>query len=279
MKSCTDLDNNEALQTFDQLLGIMAELRKKCPWDQRQTMESLRHLTIEEAFELSEAVLEGDMEGVKKELGDLLLHIVFYARIASEKHAFTITEVLQALCKKLIHRHPHIYGQEEAKDIKTVQKNWEQLKLKEKGNQSVLAGVPRSLPSLIKAMRVLEKARMAGLDWQERETSWQKVQEELQTLTQAVDQDSPTPPQQEKVQETFGDLLFALVSYANFIAVNPAEALERANKKFIQKFQRVEQQLAEQDKQLNQLSPKELLNYWEHAKQQPTSCPPLCKYS
>ena len=271
MKSCTDLDNNEVLQTFDQLLGIMAELREKCPWTRQQTMGSLRHLAIEEAFELSEEVLEGDMEGVKKELGDLLLHVLLHTHIASEKHAFTITEVLQALCKKLIHRHPHIYGQEEAKDIKTVQQNWEQLKLKEKGNQSVLAGVPRSLPSLIKAMRVLEKARMAGLDWQERETSWQKVQEELQTLTQAVDQDSPTPPQQEKVQETFGDLLFALVSYANFIAVNPAEALERANKKFVQKFQHVEQQLAEQDKQLNQLSPKELLNYWEHAKQQPTS--------
>ena len=267
MESHADLDNAKALRAFARLLAIVDELREKCPWDQKQTMESLRHLAMEETFELSEAILEGDMEGIKKELGDLLLHIVFYARIASEKHAFTITEVIQALCEKLIHRHPHIYGQEEAKDIKAVKQNWEKLKLKEKENRSVLSGVPNSLPSLIKAMRIQEKARMVGFDWQDKDEVWQKVQEEMQEVRRA----SPAPTQQEKVQEELGDLLFALVSYARFIAVNPEDALEKANRKFMRRFQYVEQQLAQHGKQITQLLPQELLSYWEQAKKQASS--------
>ena len=267
----TALDKDKALRVFDQLLTMMHELREKCPWDQQQTMESLRHLTIEETFELSEAVLEEDMEGIKKELGDLLLHIVFYARIASEKHAFTITEVIQALCKKLIYRHPHIYAQEEAQDAQAVKENWERLKLKEKGNRSVLGGVPGSLPSLIKAMRIREKVNRAGFSWQDKKAAWHKVQEEIQELMHEVSQAPLTPTQQEKVEEEFGDILFSLVGYASFIEVNPEEALEKANKKFIRRFQHVEQQVAQQGKELAQLSPEELRGYWEHPPKQVTS--------
>ena len=269
MKMPPDLDTAQAPEVFTRLLAIVDELREKCPWDQKQTMESLRHLTIEETFELSEAILEGDMTEIKKELGDVLLHILFYTRIAAEKHAFTITEVIQSLCEKLIYRHPHIYGQQEAQDSEAVEQNWEKRKLQENQNRSVLGGVPSSLPSLIKAARIKEKARRVGFDWQEQEAAWQKVQEEMEELRQEVKQPSPTPTQQEKVQEEFGDLLFALVSYASFIEVNPEDALEKANKKFIRRFQYVEQQVAQQGQQLTQLSPQALQRYWEEAKKQP----------
>ena len=266
-----DLDNNKTLRAFDKLLGIMAELREKCPWDQKQTMESLRHLTIEEAFELSEAILGGNMDNIKEELGDLLLHIVFHARLAAEKHAFTINEVLQDLCKKLIRRHPHIYGPEAAKDIAAAERNWESVKLTEKENKSVLSGVPNALPSLIKAMRIQEKVNKIGFDWQEREAIWSEVQEEIEQLIQKVRQTSPATTQQEKAEEAFGDLLFVLVKYARCVKINPEDALEKANKKFISIFQYIEGQLVKQGKQITQLSPKELLSYWEQAKQQAMS--------
>ncbi|MEM9416820.1 MAG: nucleoside triphosphate pyrophosphohydrolase [Bacteroidota bacterium] len=266
MKMPAALNTPQAPEAFTRLLAIVDELREKCPWDQKQTMESLRHLTIEETFELSEAIMDGDMTEVKKELGDVLLHILFYARIAAEKQAFTITEVIQALCEKMIYRHPHIYGQQEAQDSKAVEQNWEKRKLQENKNRSVLGGVPNSLPSLIKAARMQEKARRVGFDWQAKEAAWQKVQEEMEELRQEVKQLSPTPAQQEKVQEEFGDLLFALVNYASFVEVNPENALEKANKKFTRRFQHVEQQVAQQGKQLSQLSPQELQRYWEEAK-------------
>ncbi len=246
----------------------MNELREKCPWDQKQTMESLRHLTIEETFELSEAILEGDMEDVKKELGDLLLHIVLYALIASEQHSFTITQIIQTLCEKLIYRHPHIYSQEKAEDIQAVKQNWVKLKLKEKGNKSVLGGVPQALPSLIKAMRIQEKASMIGCDLQDRKAIWKKIKKEMQVLTQQYSQDAPTPIHKKKDQEAFGALLFSLVSYARSIEVNPEEALEKANKKFIREFQHMEQRIANEGRQITQLSIRELMRYWKDAKQQ-----------
>ena len=267
MASDKALVHIQAAEAFTRLLAIMAELREKCPWDQEQTMESLRHLALEEAFELSEAVLEGNMQEIKKELGDLLLHIVFYAHIASETQTFTITEVIQTLCDKLIYRHPHIYGQQKAVDSEEVEKNWEKLKLKEGQNKSVLGGVPRSLPSLLKAARIQEKVHRVGFDFQNQEAAWQKVQEEVEKLMQEVEQPSPTPAQQEKIEEEFGDLLFALTSYARFIDVNPENALEQANRKFTKRFQYIEQQLAKKSKQITQLSPQALLSYWEQAKE------------
>ncbi|MEL6606737.1 MAG: nucleoside triphosphate pyrophosphohydrolase [Bacteroidota bacterium] len=259
----------QAAEAFTRLLAIMDRLRKECPWDQKQTMDSLRYLTLEEAFELSEAVLEGDMQEIKKELGDLLLHIVFYARIASETQAFTVTEVIQTLCEKLIYRHPHIYGQQKAESSEAVEQNWEKLKLKERKNKSVLDGVPNSLPSLIKAVRIKEKARRVGFDFQEQGTAWQKVQEEMEELMHEVEQPSPT--QQEKIHEEFGDLLFALASYASWININPEDALEKANKKFIKRFKHMEQQLARQGKQITQVSQQELLSCWDQAKKADSS--------
>ncbi|MCU0318131.1 MAG: nucleoside triphosphate pyrophosphohydrolase [Amoebophilaceae bacterium] len=254
---------------FGQLLVITDELREKCPWDQKQTMKSLRHLTIEEVFELSEAIMGGEMEHIKEELGDLLLHIVLYARIASEQHSFSINQVIQALCKKLIHRHPHIYGQEKAEDAQSVKKNWEKRKLQEKGKQSLVGGVPRTLPSLIKAMRIQEKAYAIGLDWQDKATAWQKIQGAVQALTQEHSQRASIPTQQQKVQEEFGELLFLLVTHAKFMAIDPEEALEKANKRFINQLQYVEQRASQQNKPITQLSTEELRHYWEEAKQQP----------
>jgi MazG family protein len=270
MESPTELDNNKALKAFSRLLVIMGELREKCPWDRKQTMESLRHLTIEETFELSEAILEGEMEDIKKELGDLLLHIVLYALIATEQRSFTITNVIQTLCEKLIYRHPHIYSQEKTEDIQVVNKNWQELKLKEKGNKSVLSGVPQALPSLIKAMRIQEKAGAIGFDPQYRQATWQEIKKAMQVLTQQHSQNAitPTPAQQKMVRETFGELLFSLVGYARLMEVNPEEVLEKANKKFIREFQHMEQQVAKQGKQITQLSTEELVRYWKEATQQ-----------
>ena len=262
MEPHPDLDNSSARKAFGKLLSIMEELREKCPWDQKQTMESLRHLTIEETFELSEAILASNTEDIKKELGDLLLHIVFYARIASEQCSFTITQVIQALCEKLTYRHPHIYGQEKAEDVQAVKRNWEKLKLKEKGNKSVLGGVPHTLPNLIKAMRIQEKASMIGFDWKKKEEVGKKVQEKMKKL---VHQNTPDS---RKLEDAFGEVLFTLVHYAKFIDVNAESALEKTNKKFIQSFQHIEQQIAKQGKQITQLSTEELMGYWKEAKQQ-----------
>lgn len=265
MALSTELASQQTAEAFIRLLAIMAELREKCPWDQKQTMESLRHLTLEEAFELSEAVLEGDMQEIKKELGDLLLHIVFYAHIASETQTFTITEVIQTLCEKLIYRHPHIYGQQTAEDSKAVEQNWEKLKLKEGKNKSILGGVPPSLPSLIKAVRVQEKARRAGFEGQTQATRWAKIQQAMQTIAPQMEQ----PLDATDLQDAWGHLLFTLADYAKVEDINPEEALEKANKTFVQKIKAIEQKITQQGQELADLSPQVLQRYWEETTRNP----------
>ncbi|WP_226389818.1 nucleoside triphosphate pyrophosphohydrolase [Penaeicola halotolerans] len=253
------------LAAFDRLLTIMDELREQCPWDRKQTMESLRHLTIEETFELSDAIIEGDLEEIKKEVGDILLHIVFYAKIGDEQQAFDIESVINSLCDKLIRRHPHIYGDTEAKDEEAVKQNWEKIKLQEKGNKSVLGGVPKSLPALIKAMRIQEKARGVGFDWEEKHQVWEKVEEEMQEFKSEFNVAEGAIDSQKAAGE-FGDLLFSLINYARFIDINPEEALERTNLKFIKRFQYLEQEAAKAGKQLSEMSLAEMDIYWEKAK-------------
>jgi XTP/dITP diphosphohydrolase len=251
------------LQAFDRLLTIMDELREQCPWDRKQTMESLRHLTIEEMYELSDSILEGNMAEIKKELGDLILHIVFYARIASETNTFDIADVLNAICDKLINRHPHIYGTVKADTEEQVKQNWEQLKLKE-GNKSVLAGVPSSLPALVKAMRIQEKARGAGFDWEEKGQVWEKVEEEMQEFKEAFNSEQEIDIKE--AEGEFGDLLFSLVNYARFVDINPETALERTNKKFIKRFTYLEEEAKKAGKNLQDMTLAELDIYWEKAK-------------
>lgn len=247
------------LKAFERLLNIMDDLREKCPWDRKQTMESLRHLSIEEVYELSDAILDNDLEEVKKELGDLMLHLVFYAKIGSEKKAFDITDVLNGVCEKLIERHPHIYGDVEVQDEDEVKANWEKIKLKT-GNRSVLAGVPRSLPSLVKAERIQDKVRGVGFDWERREQVWDKVQEELAELKAEVDQQS------DRVEEEFGDVLFSIINYARFIGVSPDQALERTNRKFIRRFEYIEQASKKDGKTMGDMSLEEMDVYWNRAK-------------
>ncbi len=253
----------EQLQAFDRLLTIMDELREQCPWDKKQTMESLRHLTIEETYELSDAILEGDLEEVKKELGDLLLHLVFYARIASETHHFDVADVLNGICEKLIRRHPHIYGDVKAETEEQVKQNWEQLKLKE-GNKSVLGGVPVSLPALVKAMRIQEKARGAGFDWEEKGQVWAKVEEEMNEFKTAFNDEEQI--NRDEAEGEFGDLLFSLVNYSRFIDINPETALERTNKKFIKRFNYLEAAARAAGKNLQDMTLAEMDVYWEEAK-------------
>jgi XTP/dITP diphosphohydrolase len=255
----------EQLQAFDRLLTIMDELRERCPWDRKQTLESLRHLTIEETYELSDSILENDLPEIKKELGDLALHIVFYAKIASESQAFDIGDVLHAVCDKLIARHPHIYGDVQADNEEQVKQNWEQLKLKE-GSKSVLAGVPVSLPALVKAMRIQEKARSAGFDWEEKHQVWEKVEEEMQEFKEVVGEDADNQP--EAAEKEFGDLLFSLVNYARFVGINPETALERTNKKFIRRFNYLEAEAKKRGKNLQDMTLAEMDVFWEEAKQQ-----------
>jgi MazG family protein len=254
------------LVAFERLLSIMDELREKCPWDKKQTMESLRHLTIEETYELSDAILEGDLEEVKKELGDILLHMVFYAKIGSEKNAFDISDVLHGICEKLISRHPHIYGDVKVENEEEVKQNWEKLKLKEKGNTSVLGGVPNSLPALVKAMRIQEKARGIGFDWEEKSQVWAKVEEEMQEFKEQFDTEKSEAIDTKEAESEFGDVLFSLVNYARFIDINPETALERTNKKFIKRFQYLESKAKESDKELSDMTLAEMDVYWEEAK-------------
>jgi len=248
------------LKAFERLLNIMDDLREKCPWDRKQTLESLRHLSIEEMYELSDAILDGELEEVKKELGDLMLHLVFYAKIGAEKKAFDITDVLNGICDKLIDRHPHIYGDVEVADEEEVKANWEKLKLKE-GHKSVLSGVPRSLPSLVKAERIQDKARGVGFDWDKREQVWEKVQEELHELKSEVDADS------DRVEEELGDVLFSIINYARFIGVSPDQALERTNKKFISRFKYLEEESKKDGKKMGEMSLEEMDVYWNRAKE------------
>ena len=255
---------NQKSAAFERLLVIMDELREQCPWDKKQTMETLRHLTIEETYELADAILDKDLKNIKKELGDILLHIVFYARIASETKDFDIADVIHALCEKLIHRHPHIYGEVKVADDVEVKQNWEKLKLQEKGgNKTVLAGVPSSLPSLIKAMRIQEKARAVGFDWDHRDQVWAKVQEELQEFGAETKGENFD---QEKASDEFGDLLFSLINYSRFVNINPEEALERTNRKFIKRFQYLETESAKDGKKLDEMTLEEMDAYWEQAK-------------
>ncbi|WP_367327914.1 nucleoside triphosphate pyrophosphohydrolase [Lentimicrobium sp.] len=249
------------LAAFERLLTIMDELRAGCPWDRKQTIESLRYLTIEETYELSDAILEKDMDEIKKELGDLMLHLVFYSKIASEQNAFTITDVLNGICEKLIHRHPHIYGDVMAKDAEAVKNNWEKIKLKEGERKTVLGGVPASLPAMVKAYRIQEKARGVGFDWDHVGQVWEKVQEELAELQYEKLNGSP-----EKIEDEFGDLLFALINYARFIDVNPEDALERTNKKFIRRFNYIEQKVNGTGKSMHDMSLAELDVFWNEAK-------------
>ncbi len=248
----------EKLQAFGRLLRIMDDLREKCPWDRKQTLESLRHLTIEETYELADAILSNDLNGVREEVGDLMLHMVFYAKIGSEQGAFDIADALHAVCEKLIARHPHIYGDVKVADDEEVKRNWEQLKLRE-GKKSILAGVPNSLPAIVKAYRMQEKAKQVGFEWENAEQVWDKVQEELAELHQAVR--SGAPPQD--VEGEFGDVLFALVNYARFIGVEPEGALERANRKFKRRFEYLE---ANAPRPLAEMTLAEMDALWNQAK-------------
>ena len=245
---------------FERLLGILNELREKCPWDRKQTLESLRHLTIEETFELADSILDKDYDEIRKELGDLMLHIVFYARIAEETGRFNIVDVLEAQCEKLIHRHPHIYGDVVVNSEEEVKRNWEKLKLKE-GNSSVLDGVPVSLPAMIKAMRIQEKARGAGFDWEKPEQVWEKVEEEMQEFRA-----EEKAGRNDEASEEFGDLLFSLVNYARFRDINPDEALERTNRKFIRRFRHLEEASRKAGKSLSDMTLAEMDVYWNEAK-------------
>lgn len=253
----------EKLKAFERLLNIMDELREKCPWDKKQTIESLRHLTIEETYELADAILDKDMKEIKKELGDILLHIVFYARIGSETKDFDITDVINSLCEKLISRHPHIYGDVKVTDEQQVKENWEKLKLKE-GNKSVLGGVPKSLPALIKATRIQDKAKAVGFDWENKNQVWEKVQEELGELRAEIDTDKAD---KEKIEQEFGDVLFSLINYARFIDVDPESALEKTNKKFIKRFQYLEDETRKQGRALEDMTLEEMDVYWNKAKE------------
>ncbi len=250
----------EELQAFDKLLHIMDELRKKCPWDRKQTNESLRTLTIEETYELADAILEGNDEEIKKELGDILLHVVFYSKIGSEKNSFGITDVLHGISEKLIRRHPHVFGAINVKDHKEVEENWEQIKMKE-GNKSVLSGVPKSLPALIKANRVQQKVRGVGFDWDEREQIWDKIDEELQELKKEIKEAN-----HEEAEKEFGDLLFSVINAARLYDVDPEIALEKTNKKFIKRFKYLETRTISNGISLKEMNLDEMNKIWEEAK-------------
>lgn len=253
------MNMKEKEKAFIRLVEIMDKLREECPWDKKQTISSLRYLTIEEVYELSDAILDEDFEEIKKELGDLLLHIVFYSRIASEKNKFDISDVLNTISDKLIHRHPHIYGNIKVKDEKDVKENWEKLKLKE-GKNSVLEGVPKSLPAVVKAYRIQEKVRGIGFDWQNKEQVWDKVLEEIQELKDEEINKS------DRIEDEFGDLLFALINYSRFININPEDALEKTNKRFIKRFQILESLIKKDEKEFSDLSFEEMNLFWEKAK-------------
>ncbi len=251
------------LQAFERLLNIMDDLREKCPWDKKQTLESLRHLTIEETYELADAIIDNDLDALKGEIGDLLLHMVFYCKIGQEKEAFDITDALNGICDKLVHRHPHIYGDVEATTEEEVKANWEKLKLKE-GKKSVLEGVPKSLPALVKAARIQEKAKGIGFEWENRKDVWAKVKEELDELAVEVESGASD----DKIEEEYGDVMFSLINYSRFIKVNPENALARTNKKFIKRFQLMEELMAADNVPIDSSSLETMDKYWDIAKEQ-----------
>ena len=254
-------DYSKEKEQFERLLHIMDELREQCPWDKKQTIETLRPLTIEETYELADAILDKDYENIKKELGDILLHLVFYARIGREEGKFDMAQSIDSLCQKLIHRHPHIYGDVKVDNEDQVKENWEKLKLKE-GNKSILAGVPKSLPAMVKATRIQEKARAVGFDWEDKSQVWDKVNEELGELKFEIDNNSS----QEKLEDELGDVLFSMINYARFLNLDPESALERTNKKFIKRFNYLEAESKKDGKELSDMSLDEMDVYWEKAK-------------
>ena len=251
---------NKLADEFVRLVGIMDELREKCPWDRKQTVETLRHMTIEETYELADAITEKDWKGIKEELGDLLLHILFYSRIGNEQKKFTLEEVIHGISEKLIARHPHIYGDVVVKDEEDVKKNWENLKLKE-GKTSVLSGVPVSLPAVVKAMRLQEKAKQVGFEWENKDQVWEKVEEEIGELHAAVAEN-----EKEKVEDEFGDLIFSLINYARFLSIDAENALERTNKKFIDRFTKMESEALKQSKRLDEMTLGEMDAIWNTIK-------------
>ncbi len=250
---------NSKLKAFERLLSIMDELRDKCPWDKKQTIKSLRYLTIEETYELADAILEEDMEEIKGELGDLMLHLVFYSKIASETNEFDIEDVLNTVCDKLIERHPHIYGDVEVQNEEDVKRNWENIKLKS-GRKSVLDGVPKSLPAMVKATRIQEKVKGVGFDWDNKNQVFDKVKEEIEELNVEVQRNS------DKIEDEFGDVLFSIINYARFLNVDPEMALEKTNKKFIKRFQYLEKESKNDGKKLSEMSLSEMDEYWNKAK-------------
>ena len=256
------MNNNRqsALKAFDRLLTIVDELREQCPWDKKQTLQSLRNLTIEETYELADAIIDDDLNGIKEELGDVMLHLVFYAKIGAEKKAFDITDVLNGVCDKLVNRHPHIYGDVKVADEEEVKLNWEKLKLKE-GKKSVLEGVPKSLPAMVKAYRIQEKVKQVGFEWETTEQVWEKVEEETAELKEAIANEG-----QQRTEAEFGDLMFSLINYARFIKVDPETALERTNKKFISRFKAMEQQAVANKKPLTEMTLEEMDDIWNEVK-------------
>lgn len=251
-----------AEKEFMRLVTIMDELREKCPWDKKQTIQSLRHMTIEETYELADAITENDLKAIKEELGDLLLHIVFYAKIGTEKQAFTLEEVIQGICEKLIVRHPHIYANVKVKNEDEVKQNWEKIKLAE-GKKGVLDGVPKSLPALVKAIRLQEKSKQVGFEWDNSRQVWDKVQEELKELEEAAEQG-----QQDKMEDEMGDVLFSLVNFARFLQVDAENALERTNKKFISRFKKMEEAAATRNRFLHDMTLEEMDGLWNSIKKQ-----------
>lgn len=248
------------LQALSRLLDIMDDLREKCPWDKKQTLQTLKHLTVEETYELTDAIDKDDKEEIRKELGDLLLHIVFYSKIGSETNDFDFADIANGICEKLIHRHPHIYGDVKVENQEDVKRNWEKLKLQE-GRKSVLEGVPNNLPTLLKAYRIQEKVKAVGFDWEEPHQVWDKVQEELQEL-----QDEVNANNKQKIEEELGDVLFSMINYARFLDINPEDALEKTNKKFIKRFMYLEQKAAENNQSLSDMTLAEMDVYWNAAK-------------
>jgi len=253
---------NKTAGEFVRLVGIMDELREKCPWDRRQTIETLRHMTIEETYELADAITDKDWQGIREELGDLLLHILFYSRIGKEQEQFTLEEVITGIAEKLIARHPHIYGDVKVENEDDVKKNWENLKLKE-GKKSVLSGVPRSLPATVKAIRLQEKARQVGFEWENKDQVWQKVEEEINELHAAIEKN-----EKDKIEDEFGDLVFSLINYARFLQIDAENALERTNKKFISRFSKMESEALKQSKRLDDMTLEEMDTIWNAIKHQ-----------
>lgn len=247
---------------FEKLVGIMDELREKCPWDRKQTIHTLRHLTIEETYELADGIIEEDWPNIKEELGDILLHIIFYAKIASEQSKFTLEEVIEGVCNKLIVRHPHIYGDTKVNDEEDVKRNWETIKMRE-GKKSVLDGVPVSLPAVVKATRIQEKVKQVGFEWHNKEDVWKKVEEEIDELKEAVAENNP-----ENIEEEFGDVLFSLINYARFLQVDAETALEKVNKKFTRRFLQMEAAAAVNNKKLSQMTLEEMDTLWNRIKKE-----------